>query len=244
MTVGELFCGIGGIGLGLERAGMEVKWAIDNDPYACAVYRKNFPHVRMIEQDITTVDFTELERVDLITGGFPCQDISYAGKGAGIEGPKSGLWSEFWRAIRDMEPEIILVENVPAILVRGADKVCGDLAEIGLYGEWDCIPSGYFGTHFCGDRFFLIASRAAANSSRREGVWPPERGPWSHEQLERLLRLETQHAIPASSLGRVSDGISNRMDRLRCLGNAVVPQVAEWIGRRIMEVYGHAEREE
>jgi len=85
MTVGELFAGIGGIGLGLERAGMSVQWAIENEPYAAAVYRQHFPHVHLLEEDIRTVHFTRLPGVDMLTGGFPCQDISYAGKGAGMD---------------------------------------------------------------------------------------------------------------------------------------------------------------
>ena len=262
MTVGELFAGIGGIGLGLERAGMEVKWAIEYDPYAAAVYRKNFPHIKMIEQDITTIDFTELEYVDMLTGGFPCQDISYAGKGAGIEGSRSGLWKEFWRAIRDVRPRLVLVENVPALLSRGLGVVLGDLASIGYDAEWDCIPAEFIGALHRRDRWFCLAYPYGTRELQPQGI---EQDEWGRpcngseevadaDKSRLAIRLQSENGrgdlrkegqttteggwwSVEPDVGRVADGIPSRVDRLRCLGSAVVPQVAEWIGRRILEVY-------
>ena len=232
-----MFAGIGGIGLGLERAGMTVKWAIENAPYAAAVYHKNFPDVEMIEQDITTIDFTKLESVDLLTGGFPCQDISYAGKGAGITGERSGLWKEFWRAIRVLRPRLVLVENVPALLSRGLGVVLGDLAALRYDAEWDCIPAGAVGAPHRRDRFFLLAYRSGINLES-EKVVEMARGP--SQQSHRIRSsLEIGAAWKVSEPGMVGmvHGVSDWVDRAKCIGNAVVPQVAEFIGKRIMEVY-------
>ena len=191
MIVGELFAGIGGIGLGLERAGFQVAWAIENDPYAAAVYRKNFPNVQVIEQDITTVDFDELERVDMIAGGFPCLDISYAGKGAGIEGERSGLWKEFWRAIRILRPRLVLVENVPALLSRGLGVIHGDLAALGYHPESDCIPAAAVGANHRRDRVFVVGHTSgggcSGESRRRAGTEPEDR----HTQLEKRNATDT-----------------------------------------------------
>jgi len=250
VTVGELFAGIGGLGLGLERAGMTVKWAIENDPYAAAVYRKNFPDVEVIEQDIKKVAFSGLEPVDLICGGFPCQDISYAGKGAGIEGERSGLWSEFWRAICDVRPRLALIENVPALLNRGLNVVLSDLTSLGYDAEWDCIPASAFGAPHRRDRVFVVAY---SNSDRKWGETSSDTngrdGETLRQEERKCIGVGSEANMAVSTLkvsgqwtvepnvGRVANGVPKRVDRLRCLGNAVVPQVAEFVGRRIMEVY-------
>lgn len=257
MTVGELFAGIGGLGLGLERAGMEVKWAVEYDPYAAAVYRKNFPDVLMVEQDITTVDFGTLSPVDLIAGGFPCQDISYAGKGAGIEGSRSGLWKELWGAIRDVRPRLVLVENVPALLSRGLGVVLGDLASIGYDAEWDCIPAAAVGAPHRRDRVFVVAYSQRKSNDQYVGVRRVPikglkgAGEWGTHWLKLIVASgdvapsewkDERHGVDSRPLlVRDDDGVPGRLDRLRCLGNAVVPQVAEFVGRRIMEVYGSSD---
>src|SRR5690606_7177861 len=118
LTVGSLFSGIGGIDLGLERAGMETRWFSEIDPYASRVLAKHWPNVPN-HGDITQIDFRAVEAVDVLCGGFPCQDLSLAGKRAGIDGERSGLWSEYVRAIRDLRPRYVLVENVTALLSGG-----------------------------------------------------------------------------------------------------------------------------
>lgn len=237
MTVGELFAGIGGIGLGLERAGMDVKWAVEYDPYAAAVYRKNFPDVQVIEQDITTIDFTELEPVDMLAGGFPCQDISYAGKGKGIKnGTRSGLWKEYWRAIDVLRPGFVLVENVSALLDRGLGCVLGDLAAIGYNAEWNCIPAAAAGARHFRRRIFIVAYPYQHQHSKQRESRCRE----VSQELgrSRLRNREAQDGCWTTEpdLARMADGIPLQMDRIKCLGNAVVPQVAEFIGRRIMEL--------
>src|SRR6185312_32662 len=108
MTVGSLFAGIGGFDLGFERAGFEIKWQVEIDPFCRAVLAKHWPDVRRYE-DVRTVG-AELERVDVVCGGFPCQDISFAGDGAGLDGERSGLWREFSRLIGELRPRYVVVE--------------------------------------------------------------------------------------------------------------------------------------
>ena len=122
LTVGSLFSGIGGFDLGLERAGMRVIWQSEIDPYASAVLKKHWPHVPN-HGDVRTITADRVERPDVICGGFPCQDISNAGKRAGIDGERSGLWSEFARIIGDLRPGYVIVENVAALLGRGIERV-------------------------------------------------------------------------------------------------------------------------
>ena len=286
MTFGSLFAGIGGFDLGFERAGMTCKWQVEIDPYCRRVLAKHWPDVRR-HDDVRTfppTDGTEW-RVDVICGGFPCQDISVAGKGVGIDGARSGLWAEYARIVRTIRPRFVVVENSPALTGRGLYRVLGDLAACGYDAEWDCIPAAAVGAPHRRDRLFIIAY---SNSQRRQeqhapgiaaipgldsrsrhagsdtesigcGTWRAGRtaGTGSREKNAAEVanttsnRLErffwTQHegnGIRSANsgwwssepgMGRVAHGVSNRMDRIKGLGNAVVPQVAEWIGRRLME---------
>lgn len=236
LTFGSLFAGIGGMDLGLERAGMQCKWQVEIDPYAQKVLRKNFAGSRVLADVRETHARTTcggctgcVDSVDVICGGFPCQDISNAGKRIGIGGSRSGLWSEFARLIRELRPRYVLVENVAALLVRGLDVVCGDLAASGYDAEWDCLPASLFGAPHRRDRLFLVAYpvRAGLEGPRLSVLdsKPPRGELWR-------VRLSESDAL------RSRDGVPGYVDRIRGLGNAVVPQVAEFIGRRII---AHAE---
>jgi len=272
LTVGSLFAGIGGFDLGLERAGFEIKWQVEIDPFCRAVLEKHWPHVRRYE-DVRTVG-AELERVDVICGGFPCQDISVAGKGAGLAGERSGLWSEYLRLIRELRPRYVLVENVAALLGRGLGVVLGDLAASGYDAEWDCIPASAVGAPHRRDRVWIVAypasvrlcgepptgtdgaghSRSWAVSGRSEAR-SVLADPNSQGLQERLVFTgipggarcddDGQDAAlggrwaPEPDVGRVAHGIPNRVDRLKGLGNAIVPQISEWIGRRILDAEAH-----
>ena len=127
ITFGSLFAGIGGIDLGFERAGMQCKWQVEIDEYARKVLAKHWPKVRR-HDDVRTWPQPDSERVDVITGGFPCQDVSAAGKRIGIKGERSGLWFEMLRVVRELRPQIVVVENVTGLLDRGAGEVYGSLA--------------------------------------------------------------------------------------------------------------------
>jgi DNA (cytosine-5)-methyltransferase 1 len=248
LTFGSLFAGIGGFDLGFERAGMRCEWQVEIDPYCQRVLAKHWPNVRRWD-DVRTFPPSHPTdwSVDVICGGFPCQDISSAGKHAGINGERSGLWFEYQRIIRHLRPRAVVVENVADLLIRGFDRVLGGLAACGYDAEWQCLPAGAFGAVHSRDRVFVLAfdsnrdhdssfgaskrqrTKAAANGSVqgedskrlpwRDSTGPNWRGYWANE--------------PA--VGRVADGVPCRVDRLHGLGNAVVPQVAEWIGRRIVK---------
>ena len=166
-TFGSLFAGIGGIDLGLERAGFECRWQVEIDPFCRQVLAKHWPSVHR-HDDVRTAGAACLEKVDVICGGFPCQDISHAGKREGIGGARSGLWKEYARIVGEIQPKAILIENVAALRGRGLNVVLTDLAALGYSAEWDCIPAAAVGAPHRRDRIFIIA-RMANPSSRRCG---------------------------------------------------------------------------
>lgn len=291
LTVGSLFAGIGGFDLGFERAGFEIRWQIEIDPWARAVLAKHWPHVYR-HDDIRTAGAHNLEAVDVLCGGFPCQDISLAGKGAGIaEGTRSGLWAEYARLIRELRPRYVVVENVAALLARGRGfgRVLGDLATCGYDAEWDCIPASAVGAPHERDRVWLIAypggqqhegdrnafcgslaaqlPEVAADVDGQRQLQPEGRitegwrrtgdgsraityahGAGFQEPRHARAALACRRGIisgPAPhrsdwwaaepNVVRVVYGVPARVDRLRGLGNAVVPQIPEWIARRILD---------
>jgi DNA (cytosine-5)-methyltransferase 1 len=184
LNVLDLFSGIGGFSLGLERAGFRTVAFCEIDPYCRRVLAKHWPGVPIFE-DVTKLRGTDVGTVDLICGGFPCQDISIAGKGAGISGSRSGLWTEFHRLIGEIRPRYVIVENVPALLQRGLGKVLGDLAEIGYDAEWDCIPASYVGCRQLRDRIWIVAypechglQGGGGRISPRRGKANPEKNNW------------------------------------------------------------------
>lgn len=247
MTFGSLFSGIGGMDLGLERAGMECKWQVEIDPFCQKVLAKHWPGVKRYG-DIRTV--TDLEPVDLIAGGFPCQDVSGSGMRVGIEGHRSGLWSEYARIISEVRPRYALVENVTGLLVRGMGRVLGDLAEIGYDAEWSIVPACALGAPHSRERVLILAHprqhvhggmvpvRSAAQAiGWKESKWCSDRQfPQVGTEVDRRLSSIAEWWRVEPQLGRMAARIPQRVDRLKSIGNSVVPQVAEWIGRRIMEV--------
>jgi DNA (cytosine-5)-methyltransferase 1 len=362
VNVGSLFAGIGGFDLGLERAGMRVAWQVELDSYCRAVLARHFPEARRFE-DVREVGAQDLCPVDLICGGFPCQDLSPAGRGAGLAGARSGLWAEFARIVRDLRPRYVLVENVPALLTgKGkrwdrapVGRVLGDLAEAGYDAEWACLSAREFGAPHLRKRVWIVAYPArdaearpaaqpgaerqrarpggascrarelpdadrdrrsqglrlatgegeparaadalgrgavaavadaegkperaglrAGESPRQRWRRPADRGGargavadaergGRQGRTDQPRRDDPQRAaafgregaahparggeargfdgrLPASQgwgaepdVGRVADGVPARVDRLAALGNALLPQIAEWIGRRIVE---------
>ncbi len=167
----DLFSGIGGFRLGAEWAGLKFQneYHSDIDEYANKVYKKHFPGSVQLG-DITKVNFEELKDGNewLIAGGFPCQDISIAGKGAGIEGSRSGLWSEMWRAIRILRPRYAVIENVSAITFRGLDRVIADLAEIGYSAEWQDIRAEDVHAPHKRERVWIVAYPGCEHGKREE----------------------------------------------------------------------------
>jgi DNA (cytosine-5)-methyltransferase 1 len=258
VTFGSLFSGIGGMDLGLERAGLKCVWQVEIDGYCQRVLRKHWPDVPKWD-DVRTFPPKEGDwNCDLIAGGFPCQDISNAGTRVGISGERSGLWSEFARIVGVVRPELVLVENVPEIVIRGLGTVLADLAEMGFDAEWACLPAAAFGAPHIRERFFLVAY-AQSQLGKQRGRRRHEARRENCEAAERPEKPSATHAygihaqarvfgpsreiaaLPLACWGtdqpgvdRASYGTANRVDRITGLGNAVVPQVAEWIGRRIL----------
>jgi DNA (cytosine-5)-methyltransferase 1 len=227
MRVLDLFSGIGGFSLGLERAGMQTVAFCEIDPYCRAVLRKHWPEVPCYE-DVRTLSRTRLARdgiideladtegeqdrriqpggfqtntgtkgIDVICGGFPCQDISMAGKGAGIEGNRSGLWSEYARLIGELRPRCAIVENVAALLGRGLERVLGDLAALGYDAEWHCIPASAVGAPHRRDRIWIVAYPGRERDERGRGQCG---GPETSGPCGRATR-SSQHAINVADTG-------------------------------------------
>jgi DNA (cytosine-5)-methyltransferase 1 len=234
LTFGSLFAGIGGFDIGFERAGMECRWQVENDPYCQRVLAKHWPDVRR-HSDILTFPQGDASdwRVDCVVGGFPCQDISYAGNGAGLDGERSGLFYEAMRVVRTLEPKYVVLENVAALLTRGLPDVLGTLASLGFDAEWHCIPSAAIGAPHIRDRVFILAyTEGSVADTERPRLAQRQRssGQRAHAPATRDGWWATEPDV-----GRVANGVPSRVDRLRGLGNAVVPQVAEWIGRQIVD---------
>ena len=158
ITVGSLFSGIGGLDLGLERAGMKVVWMCEKDAYAQKILRKHWPEVPLYD-DVTQLKGCDLPCVDVICGGFPCQDISTAGKGDGLEGERSGLFYEMWRLVCEIRPKYVIMENVAALVIRGLDEVLRQIALGGYDAEWNIISAASVGACHRRDRIFIIAVR-------------------------------------------------------------------------------------
>jgi DNA (cytosine-5)-methyltransferase 1 len=175
LTHGSLFAGIGGFDLGFERAGIKTVWQVEIDGYCRRVLARHFPHARRFD-DIRECwggecGFAEtrkhyLRKVDVLSGGFPCQDISNAGKRAGIDGERSGLWSEYARLIRELRPRFVVVENVAALLGRGMERVLGDLAACGYDAEWQSIRASDVGAPHRRERIWIVAYDSQSRSGR------------------------------------------------------------------------------
>jgi DNA (cytosine-5)-methyltransferase 1 len=295
LTVGSLFSGIGGLDLGLERAGMKVIWQSEIDDYACKVLKKHWPEVPN-HGDIKQIDWRAVEPVDVICGGYPCQPFSLAGQRKGTDDPRH-LWPWVRTAISELRPRYAVLENVRGHLSMGGTEVIGALAEIGYDAEWRVVSAAGMGAPHRRERIIIVAypnnsrsrtSQCGTDTNREKEVKGRQNvtQPWvggcstdmaytSSKGLERPIgsvikgngtrspngsknvadadsnRTQISFAgIFASvkeseritwwetepDVGRVADGIPNRVDRLKGLGNAVVPQVAEYIGRLITTI--------
>lgn len=239
----DLFSGIGGFSLGLERTGgFKTVAFCDSEPKTHLVLKKHWPDVPIFS-DVKTLTGDQIGTVDVITGGFPCQDISIAGKGAGLEGERSGLWFEFHRLIKETRPKWVIAENVAALRSRGLDQVLRSLFEIGYDAEWHCIPASAVGAPHRRDRIWIVAYTSIKGL---EG----QRIRTSSTEQEQSLFAGSGCVVRSVShsdfwkvepeLGRVADGIPNRVDRLKQLGNSIVPQIAELLGQAILKGQNNA----
>jgi len=272
LTVGSLFSGVGGLDIGLERASMEIKYQVENDPYCIKVLEKHWPNVKRYE-DVREIRGSELPTVDIIAGGVPCQDVSCAGKGEGIHGSRSGLFFEMARIIEEARPRYVIIENVPALVRRGLD-IIGE--ELRLRGYRTLRPllieAASVGAPHKRERIFIIAIRlpesdlnsdtngdgwergAISDQSRKEGndingiceeVAVPE-GARQREHGGKVHAVTETSGFSIEGLSewwavepcfcRVVGRCPSRVDRLRGLGNIVVPHVAEMVGRLVIDL--------
>ena len=255
MRVLDLFSGIGGFSLGLERAGMETIAFCEIEPFCQKVLRKHWPDVPIYD-DVKELTNERLRAdgitdIDIITGGFPCQDLSVAGKQKGITGDRSGLWSELSRIISEIRPKYAIMENVPALISgdsgRWFGKVLGDLAEIGYDAEWYCIPASYVGAPHIRDRVWILAYPAKVGWDIQEHKktvtlhgeqlqnfeqpgyrWERKNGGHSMEHVGWTVKPDVHGS---------NDDVPRKLaeSAIGAFGNAVVPQIPELIGRAIME---------
>jgi len=234
----ELFAGIGGFSLGFERAGMECVGHVEIDPYAQKVLLKHWPKVKLME-DVKNVKGTEFGQIDLLCGGFPCQDLSVGGKQKGITGERSGLFDEIIRIARVCKPRFIVLENVANLLARPDwfGYVLGRLAQIGYDAEWEIIRAWQVGLPHSRARIFIVAY---SNECRLQTIL--EKYGNIRQILSKAPNLSNSYPYDQQITGlgsyrgiRESDGVPNRTHRIRCLGNALLPQIAEYIGNCIME---------
>ena len=301
MKLGSLFSGIGGLELGLERSipNLHTVWQVEKDSYCQKILRKHWDVP--IYDDVRTVGQHNLESIDILCAGFPCQSISTAGKMEGLSNEnKSGLWWEVHRIIGELrpQPKLVILENVANILRVGGPDVVGSLAKIGYDCEWTIISAAQTGAPHVRNRWFAIAfpstigyylrnERAFANTKSIENrnrrpsqtatqkvetrsdtrnlgehpigkstersttntnsqriqeqpIWSESVGTERQSQCGSSQTPGSQQnywkGFPTQSpLCRRDDGIPNRVDRLRALGNAVVPQCSEWVGQQIVK---------
>lgn len=234
----SLFAGIGGFDLGLERTGgFRTVAFCEIDKEAQAVLNKHWPGVPTYD-DVSLLSAGRLAEDGVeptcIVGGFPCQDISLAGRGSGLAGERSGLWREYARLIGEIRPKLVIVENVSALLGRGMGTVLGDLASLGYDAEWHCIPASYAGARQLRDRVWIVAY---PQCNGIQGRAPFTEGWCQKSREEQLAGLVQPCAWPTVSSARncgTGHGIPRGVHRNKQLGNAVVPQIPELIGRAIL----------
>ena len=230
LKVLDLFSGIGGFSLGLERTGgFETVAFCEIEPAAQKLLNHHWPEVPVYE-DVTTARFKE--SVDMVTAGFPCQDISQAGKGAGLAGERSGLFWQILRTVRLVGRKRLLLENVAALLGRGMGSVCGALAEVGYDAEWNCIPLSHIGAPHNRDRIWIIADPIGGEQSRKEPrCW--ETGRMGREQQSFPWDRSWQDAL--AEIRGMDDGVPRSIHRTDGLRNSVAPPLVEKIGRVILD---------
>jgi len=263
LRVLDLFSGVGGFSHGLERTGgFATIGFCEIGEFQRRVLAKHWPDVPC-HDDINTFPF-RIGMADVVTAGFPCQDLSFAGQGSGLAGARSGLWWKVRRALRVVRPRIALLENVAALLNRGMGTVLGSLAAIGYDAEWHCIPAAAVGAPHERDRVWIIASDADRDSKSFGAVnaeMAPPQEPCNAEEARRanaegrsgsseqnwkpfLAPTDVERGArnwpPEPEMVRVVHGVSAEVDAVGALGNSIVPEIPYRIGRAILQSEGLA----
>jgi len=230
LRVLDLFSGIGGFSLGLERTGgFETTRFVEVNPHCRAVLAQNWPEVPC-DHDVTTLE--SAGPVELVTAGFPCQDISSAGARAGLSGNNSSLFWFVLRTIRLVGRPILLLENVAALLNRGMGDVSGALAQIGYDAEWHCIPASAVGAPHHRDRIWIVAHPERDEQSRQE---PRVRAFGRMGRVEQSLAWDRDWQDALAEFRGMDDGLPRSVASTDGYRNAVVPQVVSVVGRTIMD---------
>lgn len=233
MLIGSLFSGIGGLELGLEMASVgRTIWQVECDEFCRRVLERHWPDVERFE-DVKKVGSHNLQTVDLICGGFPCQDVSGAGKGAGLAGSRSGLWFEFARILEELRPSWVVVENVASGAHLWVDDVVSRLEQLNYQALPIPLSAQDVGAPHLRRRIFVVAYTNRESQSVES----------EHAQMERMQESArcywSEFKAPKPALCRMDDGHAawvDRNKRLKALGNSVVPQCAEVIGHVILEL--------
>lgn len=278
MKITSLFSGIGGLELGLEWAGVgRTVCQVEREPFCQIVLKRWWPNA-VQHDDVRTVGAHNLPRADVVCGGFPCQDLSYAGTGAGLNGERSGLWFEYARIIREMGPRFVVVENVAGLRTREKGRwfgdVLGTLASLGYDAEWHSFRASDVGPRHRRERVFIIGWRPVADSGstgldrceeqdRKQESHSEEGAPGEHAERRPMAEwIVGQEAQPR--LGDGPDGLPARVvrwpagfgqeqetweprrwqeerdawhkEKLTASGNAVAPEMAYVIGKRLLEI--------
>lgn len=225
MRCGSLFSGIGAFDLAARNIGWETIWFAEWNPFRQSVIENHFPGVP-VHGDVRALDFELLEAPDVVLASFPCQDVSVAGKRLGLdyEGSRSGLWREVLRGVRFLRPAFLVMENVVGLRSLGLGDILRDLASIGYDAEWDCIPASAVGAPHERDRIWMVAyPDSFLEHDPGEAVFGPTTTRLLNERRARRIWDEE----PRPPVRGMDDGAALRMDRLSCLGDSLVPQVAE-----------------
>ena len=232
MRFGSLFSGIGGLDLGLERAGLGCVWQSEIEEHASLVLQKHWPDVPNLG-DITQIEWESVGRVDLICGGYPCQPFSTAGLGLG-DADSRYLWPYFASALSVIRPRFALLENVSRHLRLGFDAVLSDLAELGYDATWSVVSACSLGAPHMRRRLFCLAHPP----SFRWGGWGSQEQEAQPRESEGSGVESFWTAVRQPEDIGMAHGVPTKVDRCRMkeYGNAVVPQVAEFVGRQIMAV--------
>lgn len=232
---GSLFSGIGGFEKGAELAGIQTLWNCEYEAFNRSRLKKHWPDTEQFE-DVRTL--SRPKYVDIISGGFPCQDISVAGGMEGITGSRSGLWSEMFRICGEVGPKYIIIENSPALTIRGLEKILCDLSQIGYNAEWQCISNFSFGYPHERQRLYIIAysNKIGSQSNLCKGrsinsIFKK----WASNSNDGYSIAKRILEIPSCDDIRNGNGFRDWTHRVGAIGNAVNPTLAYYLFDCIVE---------
>ena len=232
----DLFSGIGGFTLAGEWAGFRTVVFCEKELFCQGVLKKHWPEIPIIP-DIRDFDGTKWQGATILTGGFPCQDVSVGNtEGEGIYGNRSSLWAEMCRIIGEARPKYALVENVSNLLKRGLGGVLWDLAEVGYDAEWYCISAADIGAPHLRDRIWIVAYPKCLGRQQRPIIQKGIFNKRTHDEScngGEICNESADYWAVEPVVGRVAYGIPNRAYSLKALGNAIIPQIAFEIMKRI-----------